>query len=162
SAIGSTTDLVVLDVGGGTGSLAPYLSPGTRYGCADNDAAKLQRLRAKSRSVPAVLADATRLPFRCPTVAVLVGGSSLADRADPELDALVDELARITRRHVIVLDPLLELRSRRGRLLWSIDRGSFPRREDQLLAALTRRLEPVSSARHSKHHHYLTWIGRPR
>ena len=161
SVLGDTSQQLVLDVGGGTGNLYPFLSPGTRYVCLDNDAGKIQRLRQVRPDIAAVVGDATQLPFgdRSIDVAVCV---AVTHHLDGEaLERLVAELARVVRERVVVFDPLREQQSRRGRLLWRINRGSYPRSEQELVSMLNRGLTSQHVERFAIHHHYLLWAGRP-
>ena len=159
--LGDTAGRLVLDVGGGTGNLVPYLSPGTRYVCLDNDAMKIHRLLSVRPDAAAVVGDATRLPFGDQSIDISVCVAVTHHLDNEALTVLVDELARVTREQVVVFDPLRERRSRRGRLLWRIDRGSYPRSEPELVAFLTRRLSPQHVERFANHHHYLLWSGQP-
>jgi ubiquinone/menaquinone biosynthesis C-methylase UbiE len=161
SALGDTRGRVLLDVGGGTGNLIPYLSEGTHYVCLDNDPEKLDRLLRKRPGTMAVLADATRLPFADKSVDETVCVAITHHLSDDALSLLIDELARVTRGRVTVFDPLREERTRRGKLLWRIDRGSFPRTEPELASFLVRSLTPQHQERFAIHHHYLLWAGVP-
>jgi SAM-dependent methyltransferase len=161
SALGDTCGQVVLDVGGGTGNLIPFLSPGTHYVCVDNDLTKLDRLLRKQPDTMAVLADATRLPFADKSVDDTVCVAVTHHVSDDALPHLIDELCRVTRGRVIVFDPLREERTRRGKLLWRIDRGAFPRTESELASFLARSLIPQHHERFAIHHHYLLWVGVP-
>jgi ubiquinone/menaquinone biosynthesis C-methylase UbiE len=162
AALGDTRGRVVLDVGGGTGNLLAYLARGTRYVCIDNDFAKLERLRDKRLEAAAILGDATRLPLLDKEVDDALCVAVTHHLSNDALPALVSELARVTRGRVVVWDALREPSSIRGRLLWRIDRGSFPRTENDLRSFLEEGLDHVSSERLTIHHHYLLWVGRPR
>jgi ubiquinone/menaquinone biosynthesis C-methylase UbiE len=151
----------VLDVGGGTGTLASALSSGATYICVDNDPAKLARLKAKLPATAAVLGDVTRLPFADRSIDDAVSVAVTHHLSDHELKLFVGELARVARARVIVFDAILEPRSRRGSLLWRIDRGSHPRSAAKLAAALEGSLDCLQSERFSVHHHYLVWVGEP-
>ena len=162
SVLGDTRDHVLLDVGGGTGNLIPYLSEGTHYVCLDNDPTKLDRLLRKRPGTMAVLGDATHLPFADKSVDETVCVAVTHHLSDDVLPLLIDELGRVTRGRVIVFDPLREERTRRGKLLWRIDRGSFPRTESELASFLARGLIPQHLERFAIHHHYLLWVGVPQ
>jgi SAM-dependent methyltransferase len=161
AALGDTSGRVVLDIGGGTGNLASYLSDDTTYIWLDNDAAKLARLRAKRPGTNAVLGEATRLPFGDKTIDDAVCVSVTHHLPDDALRLLVDEMARVTRHRIVVFDALREARSRRGRFLWRIDRGSFPRTEGELASFLEHSLVRRDASRFAIHHHYLLWVGEP-
>jgi SAM-dependent methyltransferase len=160
AAVGETSGRFVLDVGGGTGNLIPFLSPGTRYVCLDNDPGKIRRLLAVRPGTDAIAGDATRLPLRDKSIDVAVCVAVTHHLSDEQLVLLVEELSRVTRDRVVVFDPL-RARSWRGRLLWKIDRGSFARSEAELVAFLTKGLAPEHLERLAIHHHYLLFVGRP-
>ncbi len=63
---------IVLDLGGGTGSLRDLWSGFTTYVCLDLDPAKLGGFLLKQPNGSALLADATRVPLRTAAVDVLV------------------------------------------------------------------------------------------
>jgi SAM-dependent methyltransferase len=161
SVLGDTSGQLLLDLGGGTGSLVPFLSPGTRYLGVDSDPGKIRRLLARWPGMHAVVGDATNLPLRDKSVDVAVCVALAHHLGDDALVQLVKELARVTRERVVVFDPVREERSWRGRLLWRIDRGAFPRSESELRSLLNLGLTQQREEHFAIHHHYLLWVGRP-
>lgn len=67
------------------------------------DSGLAERLHARWGDATAVMPDDARLPFADKTVDVLVGGASLATLDDPA--AGLRELARVTRRHLVLAVP---------------------------------------------------------
>lgn len=67
------------------------------------DGAIAERLHVRWGDAAAVVPGDARLPFADKTVDVLVAGGSLASQQDPE--AGLRELARVTRRHLVVAMP---------------------------------------------------------
>jgi SAM-dependent methyltransferase len=161
SVLGDTSGQLLLDVGGGTGSLVPFLAPGTRYLGIDNDPGKIRRLLARWPGTHAVVGNATRLPLRDKSIDVAVCVALAHHLGDDGLVQLVKELARVTRERVVVFDAVREERSWRGRLLWRIDRGAFPRSESELQSILNVGLTQQHREHVAIHHHYLLWVGRP-
>lgn len=151
----------VLDVGGGTGLYAAAVPESARYVVVDADAAKLARLRTRVPRAEAVLADATRLPIRTKSFDLALFIAVAHHLSDEALERALAELVRVTRELVLVVEPLASER-RAPRMLWRLDRGSFPRRAEELTARLARRFEPEHLERYSIHHDYLLWLGRPR
>lgn len=157
--IGSDT---VVDVGAGTGVYAELVPPEAAYVGVDVDAGKLARIVERWPMRQTVVADATKLPF---SDASFEHGIciALAHHLDDEgLDRLVDELARVVRQRVLFVDPVWDPRSRRGRLLWRIDRGAYPRLETDLVHALERRFEIDLCRHYAIHHHYVFCVLVPR
>jgi len=90
----------VLDVGCGTGELTRVLreeTPGTVVGC-DADIGLLAHLEP-----PAVLGDATRLPFEDDSFDLVVCQALLINLPDPA--AAVEELARVSSDRVAAIEP---------------------------------------------------------
>ena len=48
-----------------------------------------------------------------------------------------------------------------GRLLWMLDRGAFPRPQDQLEAALRAHFDIVHEEEFAILHRYVLWVGNP-
>lgn len=151
----------VLDVGAGTGAYVGTVPDPAEYVALDLDSRKLARLTARHGFVSAVVGDATELEFPAArfdhALAVF-----LAHHLDDEgLAGLVTGLSRVVGGSVVLVDPL-RTRALRGRLLWAVDRGSFPRTADQLLTALEREFVIDCEERFRIHHNYLLCVARPR
>ncbi len=156
-------DCTVLDVGAGTGLIVPLLPSTSRYVWLDKDPVKLKgfRLRAGNRA-RCVLGDATCLGLKNGSVDLAVCIAVSHHLAPDEFELAVDELARVVRRRLVFLDALDRPSSRISRLLWQLDRGSFPRSPAALRAILERRFEPEHVERYTVYHEYMLWVGRPR
>jgi SAM-dependent methyltransferase len=150
----------VLDVGAGTGAYVGTVRDPAEYVALDLDSHKLARLSAKHDFVDTVVGDATNLEFppaRFDHALVVF----LAHHLDDEgLGGLVAGLSRVVSGTVVLVDPL-QTRALRGRLLWAVDRGSFPRTADRLLTALEREFVIESEERFQIHHSYLLCVARP-
>lgn len=119
---------LVLDIGGGTGSIRRLWSASSNYICLDNDSIKLSGLAAKHTDSWGLLADGSQIPIRSATldVAICVGVSHHI----PE-DVLVRvfmETMRVLKPsgRFIFIDATWNPEHRIGRLLWKYDRGSAP------------------------------------
>src|SRR5579864_3780765 len=114
---------VILDLGGGTGGIAPYLPKSSMYTCLDSDWAKLRGLRAASRDASAVLSDATNAPFRSGSIDIVLSIAVSHHLSDVQLDRMFAETRRVlkTGGQMLFLDALAEPRAATW-LMWSIDR----------------------------------------
>jgi uncharacterized protein YbaR (Trm112 family) len=144
--------VLVLDVGGGTGSLEALLPASARYLWLDSDPKKLRGFRAKSQS-PAMLADATSLPLRSRSVdwAVSVGVSH--HLSDGQLGRMLDELRRVATK-LFFLDAVLTPR-RISRLLWHYDQGRYPRTAGELRSEIGARFDVERDEEFTIYHRYL-------
>jgi ubiquinone/menaquinone biosynthesis C-methylase UbiE len=150
----------VIDVGGGTGLYGRHLPNGTRYICVDNDRQKLQRARATHSCC--VQCDATRLALRSKSVdyGICIGvAHHLADDAWHEM---LREIARVVRRRLIFVDPVIQRRLSISDLLWRLDAGSYPRSESRLLEDLSAEFVCEQVESYHIHHRYLVCIAAPR
>ena len=132
----------LIDIGGGTG-LSDALSARRPYVCLDLDLEKLRRFRARRRGGFAVLANATACPFRDATFDAVLCAKVFHHLDDTELEAMLAETVRLLRPggKLILADAV---RSHRWvpRLLWRLDRGSFPRTAAEMKLALPPQLQP--------------------
>jgi|tagenome__1003787_1003787.scaffolds.fasta_scaffold20854241_2 SAM-dependent methyltransferase len=144
---------VVLDVGAGTGAFEASLPSGAQYVWLDSDREKLAGFRARSTS-PAVLGDATHLPFANDSVdwAISAGVSHHLD--DAEFGRMLDEMRRVTRAGIVFIDAVATARPL-NRLLWRYDRGRDPRSARDLWRALDSRFDIVAAEEFSVLHRYL-------
>ena len=150
----------VLDIGGGTGLLRTLFPPGTRYTCLDNDPQKLGGFRAKNPDSAAVEGSSTSIPGKNGTYDLAIICAMTHHLSDDDLQATVDEAARVLRPdgHLLFLDALWEPRRLQGRILWRLDRGSHPRTYDALREAFTRRFAIAKESRWAVHHAYVGWL----
>jgi ubiquinone/menaquinone biosynthesis C-methylase UbiE len=148
----------VLDVGAGTGAWVDLLPASADYLGVDLDETKLARLRARHPGRRTVAGDATSLPFpdRSFDHALCIALAHHLD--DARLPLLFRELARVTRRRVVFLEPVRAERWR-SRALWAIDRGSWPRTADALASEFARQLRVDAVDRFAVNHEYVLVIG---
>ena len=161
AALASAGGEVVLDVGAGTGNLAPLLPAGATYLPLEPDPHKLVRLREKLPHVDALerSSHATGLADDEAGWTVCVAVSHHLD--DEQLVQTVDELARVTRTRLVFLDAVWDRTWVPGRLLWRLDRGDHPRTRERLLAALGARFTPLEIEEFRVLHRYLLYIAEP-
>ncbi len=152
---------LVLDLGGGTGAVAPYLPQYSRYTCLDSDREKLRGLRAAHPEADAILSDATSVPVRSDCVDVVLSIAVSHHLTDSALDRMFSETRRVLKSggRLVFLDALAGPRAA-TRLMWSIDRGAHPRSPGVLRAALGKHLTVILEERHALWHEYITMIGR--
>jgi ubiquinone/menaquinone biosynthesis C-methylase UbiE len=150
----------LLDVGAGTGSFYELLPPQMKYVALDVDRGKLDRLVQKHRGVDGVVASATALPFDEASFDYALCTNVAHHLSEPDLHLMVAELARVTRRQLVFVDPLRVDRLA-SRILWSIDRGSYPRSYDELVGRLTSRFASQRTETITLLHSYVVFVGTP-
>lgn len=149
----------LLDVGAGTGSFSDLIPVGTRYVAVDLDEGKLGLLREKFPGIEAVVGDATALPFPDASFDYTICLAVAHHLAD--IDALLSELARVTRTRVLLWDAVWSRRLT-GRMLWAIDRGDRPRTSEQISEAFSRHFDLARSSEFALLHRYLLLEGTPK
>lgn len=155
---------VVVDVGGGTGTLKRLCPQSASYLCLDIDRQKLRGYLQKQPNGRAVQCDGTRTPLRNESVdAVLVIFVShhLPESTFPDV---LSECARILKDSgvLILLDPLWVPSRLAGRLLWRLDRGAFPRTAAALEEAMATRFAIKIRDRFAVYHEYALYVGLKR
>jgi uncharacterized protein YbaR (Trm112 family) len=152
-----TDGAIVLDAGAGTGTVEALLPRSARYVWLDPDPQKLNGFRHKSEA-PAVLGDATRIPFKDGLVdwAISIAVSRHLD--DEELAGMLDELRRVVRKRLFFLGAVVTP-AYASRLLWRYDRGRHPRSADSLRKQLATRFDIVSDEEFTVLHRYLLVTG---
>jgi ubiquinone/menaquinone biosynthesis C-methylase UbiE len=150
----------LLDVGAGTGSFYELLPRHVKYVPLDMDRRKLDRLSGKHSGVEGVVGSATALPFDDDSFDCTLCTNVAHHLSDQDFEAMLDELARVTRRQLVFVDPL---RTRRvaSKALWRIDRGSYPRSFEQLLEKLSARFTSQDVEAFTILHTYVLYVGGP-
>jgi SAM-dependent methyltransferase len=162
AALGGAGGEQVLDVGAGTGNLAPLLPASSTYLPLEPDPAKLVQLRAKLPGVEPLqrMSTATGLADGAVGWTVCVAVSHHLD--DEQLVQTVAELARVTRDRLVFIDAVWDPAWLPGRLLWRLDRGNNPRTAEQLKAALGTGFAPLKIEHYRGAHRYLLYIAQPK
>jgi ubiquinone/menaquinone biosynthesis C-methylase UbiE len=152
---------VVVDMGGGTGSLRKILAADCKYVCLDLEMPKLEGFRSKFKNGLAVVGDATSMPIDRACADLVVCKSVTHHLTDTQLDQAFDESRRILRNggHIALFDAVWSPKRIAGRLLWSLDRGSYPRASEDLRRRFSTRFRIVRWERFAIYHEYVLAIG---
>jgi ubiquinone/menaquinone biosynthesis C-methylase UbiE len=137
-----------LDVGGGTGRMRNLLPIQWRYTCLDNDPQKLGGFHKRCPQDKAIQSSATTIPEPDGVYDLCVLSAVSHHLQNSELDGALAEISRVLRPtgQLLFLDALLNENNRIGKILWALDRGSFPRTS----YALKDHIEKVFVIKHSR------------
>jgi len=151
----------VLDVGGGTGASRRLWPVSSRYICLDIEMPKLIGFRSKVPTGLALLSDATRMPIANASVDVVMCMAVVHHLTDAMLDNVLGEALRVLKPdgHLILLDPVLNRERLAGRILWRLDRGSYPRTEQDLRKKLDSRVKIIHWEKFAIYHEYVFGVG---
>jgi len=150
--------VTVLDLGGGTGAIQPYLPGECRYICADMEMPKLRGFRRGNPRGWAVQADGMRLPIRSSSCDAVICMFVAHHLEDEPLRVLLGEAKRVLRGggELIFLDGVMARDRLAGRLLWWLDRGSNPRPKEALRAIVGKEWREVREESFAVWHEY--WL----
>ncbi len=151
----------VLEVGAGTGLLSSCLPAQSRYIWLDSDPQKLKGFLRKNHAGQAIIGDATRIGLGDSVVDDVLCASVTHHIPDDVVARMFSEIARVARERLIFLDPVLSS-SHTSRLLWALDRGSFPRRPQQLRELIAVDFEIETDEEFEVMHRYLLCVATPR
>ena len=152
---------IVVDVGGGTGLWRTLWPAGCRYVCLDIEFPKLQGFRSKVPLGLAALSDATRMCIASGSADVVMCVAIMHHLTDMMIDQVFEESLRVLRSNgqLVLLDPVLNRERWMGRILWRLDRGSYPRTEEDLRTKLENRFKISHWERFAIYHEYVFGIG---
>jgi ubiquinone/menaquinone biosynthesis C-methylase UbiE len=150
----------LLDVGAGTGAFYGLLPPHVKYVPLDVDPRKLDRLLDKHKDLEGVVASATELPFEDGSFDYTLCTNVAHHLSDQDLQLMLAELGRVTRQQIVFVDPL-RVNRLASRILWSIDRGSYPRSYEELVEWLTSRFVNEQAEAITLLHKYILFVGVP-
>jgi ubiquinone/menaquinone biosynthesis C-methylase UbiE len=152
---------IVVDIGGGTGTVRNLFAPDCRYICLDLELPKLVGFRSKIPGGLAVLGDATSLPIIDCCADMVICKSVTHHLSDLMLGRALDECQRVLRAggHVILLDAIINPQRVAGHVLWKLDRGSYPRTEEDLREKLESRFKIIRWEKFAIYHEYVFGIG---
>lgn len=155
-----TENQTVLDVGAGTGTLRAWLPPNCQYIWMDPDRSKLDGYLSRGGGL-AVLGSATEIGIVKKSVdqAFCVAVAHHLD--DEALERALHEIARVTKHRLVFLDAI-DCSRTASRLLWSIDRGSFPRTPEVLRKFLEEGYVIERSDVFTVLHRYFLCVARPK
>jgi len=150
----------VLDVGGGTGLSRPLLPEKWSYCCLDPDPQKLEGFRAKFPQDEYVEASGCEIPLLDESFDLCLMNAVSHHLTNQELHTSLSEIRRVLRPQgmLVFLDAIWNPTNLRGRFLWSVDRGSFPKTEETLRNHLARYFKIDRTRNWKIHHEYaLFW-----
>jgi ubiquinone/menaquinone biosynthesis C-methylase UbiE len=153
---------LVLNIGGGTGAVAAMWPTTTKYVCLDIDPLKLQGFQSRNSQGIALQADATRLPIADGSVDVVLCNSLTHHLTDDLLQRMIAEAARVLSPtgKLVLTDAIWKDDRRVGKLIWKYDRGSFPRRAEQLRAVIESHLTIERWEHFAVWHEYIICVAR--
>jgi ubiquinone/menaquinone biosynthesis C-methylase UbiE len=161
--VGAAQPRVVIDIGGGTGTARKILPKDCHYVCLDVEMSKLAGFRSAVKDGFAILGDATRIPVRSSSADMVIC-KSVTHHLDIEMLARAfEESARVLRSNgqFVLLDAILNPKRLAGTILWRLDRGSYPRSENELLQAFESRFKVIHWEKFAIYHEYVLGIGVP-
>jgi len=150
---------LVFDIGSSSGGLSRQL--GFDPISLDIDPVSLLAMRRQYPSSVGVVGDAAELPFPADCFDLSLCTSISHHLPEPAWRRMLSELGRVTRGTLIFIDPVRDDTRAVSRLLWRYDRGRFPRRRDDILAALRREFVLGKVVEFSVYHRYLLCAATP-
>lgn len=150
----------ILDLGGGTGRVNALAPAGSRYICLDMEHPKLRQFLVTHPRGHAIMADATRVPVSDNTIQLVTCVAVSHHLQTGEFSSLLREARRVltSTGRFVFLDAVSNPGRWQSRLLWSLDRGGYPKTSEQLLACVSEQFSIVHAERFSVHHDYLLTV----
>jgi ubiquinone/menaquinone biosynthesis C-methylase UbiE len=152
---------VVLDIGGGTGTLGTVVPPTATYISLDNDWQKHEGFKRKWPSALAIQGDATSICFQDKSVDYAICIALTHHLTDEQLPLLFKELARVVKSKLVFLDAVRSQGSMTSALLWRYDRGAYPRSAQALKAMIELYFEIEQIEQYTIQHSYILCTARP-
>lgn len=151
----------VLDVGGGTGAMRPLWPASCRYVCLDIERPKLEGFRAKVAGGMALETDATRMPIASGCADSVVCMAVAHHLTNAMLASVLCESVRVLRPggRMFFLDPVFAERRRIGRMIWRLDRGSYPRTAETLRRVFSQHFRVAHWEQFAIYHEYVFGVG---
>ncbi len=151
---------IVFDIGGGTGISKDLWPDSSQYICLDNDIVKLKGYLNKYPSGVVLLGDATQIPARTNSADVVL--CTLMSHHIP-IDLLLklfQESVRILKPEgrIFFIDAVWNPKRLAGRLLWSLDRGSYPHSAETLYKFISNHCQVIHWERFAIYHEYVLGI----
>jgi ubiquinone/menaquinone biosynthesis C-methylase UbiE len=152
----------ILDVGGGTGLMRPLLPAAWSYCCLDPDPQKLEGFRAKFPYDESLQCSACEMLVPDESFDLCIMCAVSHHLTDEDLRRALAEIKRVLRPggYFMLMDAVWNPANVRGRFLWSVDRGSFPKTESALEAHVQDHLRIDRRRSWRVHHEYALYWGR--
>jgi len=155
------TGAYVVDVGGGTGAMRRLWPADCRYVCLDIEMPKLRGFRSKVADGLALQTDATKMPIASGCADSIVCTAVAHHLTDAMLADVLRESVRVLKPggRMFFLDPVLTRDRLVGRMIWWLDRGSYPRTAEALRNVFSQHLQIAHWERFAVHHEYVFGVG---
>jgi SAM-dependent methyltransferase len=150
----------VLDVGGGTGLSRSLFPASWKYFCLDPDPQKLKGFCAKYPNDKAVQASACDVPLPNQSFDLCIMIAVSHHLTDEDFSLALAEVKRLLRPRgkFMLMDAVWNPTNLRGRFLWALDRGSYPKTRECLQSRLGAFFSIQSTRNWKVHHEYaLIW-----
>jgi len=153
---------IVLDIGGGTGTLGCRLPSEYRYICLDLEEPKLRTFRRKFPGGMGLLADAARLPLPDGSIDIVVCTMVAHHLPEAVLKDVLTECRRVLRAEgrFVFVDWLRRPDRLPSRILCALDRGAHPYVLESLQPLVEKHFEIDRSDRLTIFHEYLFMVLR--
>jgi SAM-dependent methyltransferase len=148
-----------LDIGGGTGLSRVLLPDRWNYCCLDPDPQKLEGFRAKFPRDESIEASGCKIPLPDASFDLCLMNAVSHHLTNKDLRRALAEIKRVLRPegNFILTDAVWNRANLRGRFLWSIDRGSFPKTESALKSHLQEHWRIDRKRVWKVHHEYVLY-----
>lgn len=148
---------VVLDVGGGMGLVRPLCQNASAYTCLEYAPRSLAAFHRAFPADGAALGDAAHLPFADASFDTVLCIMMLHHLHDAAARGCIAQSARVLRPggRMFLVEPLWSPERWRGRMLWRLDRGAYPRSMQENIALIEALFTVVYKERFSVHHEYV-------
>lgn len=154
----------VLDVGGGTGINRAIWPGSVSYVCMDPDPRMLAGFKAKHPGGAGILGEGARMPVHNKWADLLLLTCVLHHLSRDAAPAILRECGRVLKPEgkLVIVEPLKMPRRLVSRLLWHLDRGSFPRDEETLRQAVGADFEILHWERFRPLHEFVLCVAQKK
>jgi ubiquinone/menaquinone biosynthesis C-methylase UbiE len=153
-------DKVVLDIGAGTGTVRSLLPDSATYIWLDNDPQKLSGFKTKNSNTLALLGSASQIAIKDECIDAVLCMKVTHHLSDEEFISFLNEVSRVAKKYLILLDAFAQPQSVTSNFLWSIDRGSYPRSAELLLQMIENKFSVEEIRYFNVYHRYLLCVAK--
>jgi SAM-dependent methyltransferase len=152
----------ILDVGGGTGHYRILWPAASTYICLDLEWPKLQGFKAAHPNDMALQGDATVMPIKPASVDYVQCIAVSHHLTDTQFTRMLIEIRQVLKPKgmVVFVDPVWNPKRWRGKLLWAMDRGSYPRTPEQISELIKPHFQMAAWDSFAIHHEYIIGLLR--